>query len=133
MKDRLNSNRRESNRAYLLALEPDRLLAPYLREAGLEPKARPCGNWESSGLAGHTGGHYLSALSTMTASGADTPEADSGARFFWEEVAAKRSVAFGGNSVQMLLVLRGHGHGKPRQVCRVHIRVLGVAASMTRG
>ncbi len=61
------------NRAYLLAHDPDRLLAPFFREAGLEPKARPYGNWESSGLDGHTAGHYLSALATMIASGADTP------------------------------------------------------------
>jgi DUF1680 family protein len=44
-----------ANRAYLLALEPDRLLAPFLREAGLTPKAKVYGNWESSGLDGHTG------------------------------------------------------------------------------
>ena len=61
------------NRQYLLALDPDRLLAPFLREAGLEPTARPYGNWESTGLDGHTAGHYLSALSTMIAAGADTP------------------------------------------------------------
>ena len=66
----------KANRTYLLALEPDRLLAPFRREAGLEPKAKPYGNWESSGLDGHTAGHYLSALSTMIASGADTPEGE---------------------------------------------------------
>jgi DUF1680 family protein len=52
----------KANRTYLLALAPDRLLAPYFREAGLEAKARPYGNWESSGLDGHTAGHYLSTL-----------------------------------------------------------------------
>ena len=56
---------------YLLALEPDRLLAPFLREAGLEPKEPSYGNWESSGLDGHLGGHYLSALSLMYASTGD--------------------------------------------------------------
>ncbi|HNY28995.1 MAG TPA: glycoside hydrolase family 127 protein, partial [Candidatus Sumerlaeota bacterium] len=61
-----------ANRAYLLALEPDRLLAPFLREAGLTPKAKVYGNWESSGLDGHSAGHYLSALSDMIASGQDT-------------------------------------------------------------
>jgi len=66
----------KANRTYLLALEPDRLLAPYFREAGLEAKAKPYGNWESSGLDGHTAGHYLSALATMIASGADTPEGE---------------------------------------------------------
>jgi DUF1680 family protein len=61
----------KANRQYLLAHDPDRLLAPFRREAGLEPKARPYGNWESGGLDGHTAGHYLSALSLMIASGAD--------------------------------------------------------------
>jgi DUF1680 family protein len=61
-----------ANREYLLALEPDRLLAPFLREAGLTLKARPYGNWESMGLDGHTAGHYLSALSSMIASGYDS-------------------------------------------------------------
>ncbi|WP_216362571.1 glycoside hydrolase family 127 protein [Bowmanella denitrificans] len=51
------------NLQYLLAMDPDRLLAPYLREAGLPTGAEPYGNWESSGLDGHIGGHYLSALS----------------------------------------------------------------------
>jgi DUF1680 family protein len=60
------------NRQYLLAHDPDRLLAPFRREAGLQPKARPYGNWESGGLDGHSAGHYLSALSLMMASGADT-------------------------------------------------------------
>ncbi|MCF7974783.1 MAG: glycoside hydrolase family 127 protein [Phycisphaerae bacterium] len=59
------------NRQYLLAHDPDRLLAPFRREAGLEPKAKPYGNWESSGLDGHSAGHYLSAISLMIASGAD--------------------------------------------------------------
>jgi DUF1680 family protein len=57
----------------MLALEPDRLLAPFFREAKLPPKAKPYGNWESSGLDGHMAGHYLSALSNMIASGGDTP------------------------------------------------------------
>lgn len=53
---------------YMLELNPDRLLAPYLREAGLTPKAESYGNWENTGLDGHIGGHYLSALSMMYAS-----------------------------------------------------------------
>jgi DUF1680 family protein len=56
---------------YLIAMEPDRLLAPFLREAGLEPKKASYGNWESSGLDGHMGGHYLSALALMFASTGD--------------------------------------------------------------
>lgn len=61
----------DANRRYLLAHDTDRLLAPFRREAGLEPKAQPYGNWESSGLDGHTAGHYLSALSLAIASGDD--------------------------------------------------------------
>lgn len=53
---------------YILALDQDRLLAPYLREAGLKPKAQSYGNWENSGLDGHTAGHYLTALAQMYAS-----------------------------------------------------------------
>lgn len=56
---------------YILALDPDKLLAPYLREAGLEPKDKSYGNWENSGLDGHIGGHYLTALSLMYASTGD--------------------------------------------------------------
>ena len=52
---------------YLLALNPDRLLAPYLKGAGLTPKADNYTNWENTGLDGHIGGHYLSALSFMYA------------------------------------------------------------------
>jgi uncharacterized protein len=53
---------------YVMELDPDRLLAPFLREAGLTPKKESYGNWESSGLDGHMGGHYLSALALMYAS-----------------------------------------------------------------
>lgn len=66
----------KANREYLLALEPDRLLAPFRREAGLPAKAKPYGNWESGGLDGHTAGHYLSALSDMIAAGADTADGE---------------------------------------------------------
>ncbi len=44
----------------LLEYDVDRLLAPFLKESGLEPKGEPFSNWE--GLDGHVGGHYLSAL-----------------------------------------------------------------------
>lgn len=64
----------KANLTYILAHEPNRLLAPFLREAGLEPRAGRYGNWESIGLDGHTAGHYMSALAYMIASGADTPD-----------------------------------------------------------
>ncbi len=53
---------------YILALNPDRLLAPYLIDAGLPLKAERYGNWESIGLDGHIAGHYLSALAMLYAS-----------------------------------------------------------------
>jgi len=53
---------------YILALDPEKLLAPYLIDAGLPLKAQRYGNWESAGLDGHIGGHYLSALAMMYAS-----------------------------------------------------------------
>ena len=61
----------ERDLQYMLKLDPDRLLAPFRREAGLSPKAESYGNWESTGLDGHTAGHYLSALAFMYASTGD--------------------------------------------------------------
>ena len=57
----------ETDLAYILSMDPDRLLAPYMREAGIPWKAESYGNWENTGLDGHIGGHYLSALSEMYA------------------------------------------------------------------
>jgi len=61
----------QTDKAYMLALNPDRLLAPYQSEAGLTPKAERYGNWENTGLDGHIGGHYLSALAYMYAATGD--------------------------------------------------------------
>ena len=49
----------------LLAYEPDRLLARFYTEAGLTPKAEHYHGWEDETLAGHSLGHYLSAVSMM--------------------------------------------------------------------
>ena len=48
------------NTKVLLEYDMDRLLAPFLKEAGLVPKAPYFPNWE--GLDGHIGGHYVAAL-----------------------------------------------------------------------
>ena len=53
----------QADMKYILALDPDRLLAPFLIEAGIKSKAERYENWESLGLDGHTCGHFLSALS----------------------------------------------------------------------
>jgi DUF1680 family protein len=50
---------------YILKLDVDRLLAPFLKEAEITPKKPNYGNWENTGLDGHVGGHYLSALALM--------------------------------------------------------------------
>ena len=62
----------EADARYLLEIQPDRLLSEFRTHAGLTPKAAKYGGWESSGLAGHTLGHYLSACSMEYASTGDT-------------------------------------------------------------
>src|ERR1700712_590130 len=61
----------EADVKYLLKIEPDRLLADFRVHSGLKAKGEKYGGWESSGLAGHTLGHYLSALSMHYASSGD--------------------------------------------------------------
>lgn len=58
---------RDLNIKTLLKYDNDRLLAPYLKEAGLEPKAKSYPNWD--GLDGHVGGHYLTAMAINAATG----------------------------------------------------------------
>jgi DUF1680 family protein len=61
----------EADARYLLQIEPDRLLADFRVHAGLPAKGKKYGGWESSGLAGHSLGHYLSACSMQYASTGD--------------------------------------------------------------
>ncbi len=61
----------DKNLDYLMAMDPDRLLVPFLREAGIKTDTEAYGNWESTGLDGHIGGHYLSALSLAYAATGD--------------------------------------------------------------
>jgi DUF1680 family protein len=58
---------------YLLALEPDRMLAFLRRSAKLEPRAQGYGGWDGDGrqLTGHIAGHYLSAVSLAWAATGD--------------------------------------------------------------
>lgn len=53
----------------LLKYDTDRLLAPFLKTAGLEPKGESFDNW--IGLDGHVGGHYLTALAIHYAATGD--------------------------------------------------------------
>lgn len=58
---------RDLNIETLLKYDCDRMLAPYRKEAGLEPRKPTYPNWD--GLDGHVGGHYLSALAINAATG----------------------------------------------------------------
>src|SRR6187401_3832792 len=51
---------RDLNITVILEYDVDRLLQPYLKEAGLPEKGTRYPNW--AGLDGHVGGHYLSAV-----------------------------------------------------------------------
>lgn len=61
----------DKDAAYLLSLEPDRLLHRFHKNAGLPTKGTVYGGWESEGLSGHTLGHYLSACAMMYSSTMD--------------------------------------------------------------
>jgi uncharacterized protein len=52
----------EVNRTFLLSLIADRLLHNFMLYAGLPAKGEIYGGWESDTIAGHTLGHYLTAL-----------------------------------------------------------------------
>lgn len=67
---------------YLLSLEPDRMLANFRSNAGLQPKAPVYGGWESVEpwisirCHGHTLGHYLTGCALMYASTNDVKYKD---------------------------------------------------------
>lgn len=58
------------NIQHLLEYDVDRLLEPFLTDAGIATSAARYTNW--SDLAGHVGGHYLSALAMSYASTGDS-------------------------------------------------------------
>ena len=58
---------RDLNVQVLLKYDCDRMLAPYRKEAGLQPRKPSYPNWD--GLDGHVGGHYLSAPAINAATG----------------------------------------------------------------
>ena len=74
-----------ANRAYLFRLDADRLLHNYRAQAGLAPKGASYGGWEAETIAGHTLGHYLSALSLLHAQTGD-PEARSRVAYIVDEL-----------------------------------------------
>jgi len=76
----------EANRKYLLQLEPDRLLHNFRQFAGLTPKGEVYGGWEADTIAGHTRGHYLTALALIHAQTGE-PQAKQRAEYIVAELA----------------------------------------------
>ncbi len=64
----------ELNGTYLLALDPDRMMAYYRARAGLPKKAEGYTGWDGDkrNLTGHIAGHHLSGVSLMYAATGDT-------------------------------------------------------------
>jgi len=61
----------EANQRYLLSLDADRLLHNFYAGAGLPTKGEAYGGWEARGIAGHSLGHYYSAVSLIYAQTGD--------------------------------------------------------------
>lgn len=80
----------EANQRYLMQLEPDRLLHNFRKFAGLAPKGEAYGGWEADTIAGHTLGHYLTALALLHAQTGDA-EARQRADYIIDELAAAQA------------------------------------------
>ncbi|WP_058308011.1 glycoside hydrolase family 127 protein [Gracilibacillus massiliensis] len=62
----------QKGKDYLLYLDVDRLVAPCYEAVGVEAKKERYGGWESTPIAGHSIGHWLSASATMYSVTGDT-------------------------------------------------------------
>ena len=83
----------ETDRKYLLSLDPDRFLSNMRKASGLKPKAAPYGGWDAGG-AGMIG-HYLSACAQMTAATGD-PILSKRVKYIVSEMAACQAAGDGG-------------------------------------
>jgi uncharacterized protein len=57
----------QMGKSYLITHDVDRLMAPCYEAAGLQSKNERYGGWESTAIAGHSVGHFLSAAAAMYA------------------------------------------------------------------
>jgi DUF1680 family protein len=82
------------NTAYLLFLDPERMLRSFRLNYGQPTKAAPIGGWEtpSSQIRGHTTGHLLSALALTYANTADEATKTRG-RYLVSQLAALQARA----------------------------------------
>ncbi len=62
IQDAYSLNAAQKERAYLLSIEEGRLLAGFYENAGLASPFTRYGGWENSLIAGHTLGHYMTAV-----------------------------------------------------------------------
>ena len=82
------------NTAYLLFLDPDRMLRPFRLNYGVDTQAQPCGGWEqpTSEVRGHTTGHLMSALA-LTYANTGNDEALARGRYLVGQLAALQARA----------------------------------------
>jgi uncharacterized protein len=82
------------NTAYLLFLDPERMLRSFRLNYGLPSSARPCGGWEqpASQVRGHTTGHLMSALALTYANTGNETALERG-RYLVGELAALQARA----------------------------------------
>lgn len=99
--------RMDLNGKTLLAYDVDRLMQPYLKEAGLTAKGAAFTNW--AGLDGHVGGHYLSALAMHWAA---TGDAQIKARMDYVVSELKRAQDANGKDANFAGYLSGVPNGK---------------------
>ena len=86
------------NRAYMMRIEPDRLLHTFRLNAGFTSSAQPLGGWEAPHmeLRGHTTGHYLSACALRAASAGDMELKARGDEMVAELARCQNKLASGG-------------------------------------
>lgn len=90
----------QANQRYLLSLDADRFLHNFHAGAGLPTKGEVYGGWESRGIAGHSLGHYLSALSLIYAQTGDPQFRDRAAYIVGElkAIQAKQGDGYAGGT-----------------------------------
>ena len=87
----------ETNRRYLMGLDPDRLLHMFRVTAGLPSHAEPLGGWEApdNELRGHFTGHYLSACALLAAQTGDGRVREHGVRLAAELAKCQDAIGTG--------------------------------------
>lgn len=87
----------ETNRRYLMGLDPERLLHMFRATAGLPSSAAPLGGWEApdNELRGHFTGHYLSACALLAAQTGDAAVRARGVRLAAELARCQAAIGSG--------------------------------------